>query len=880
MSNPIYHRVLVVALLLLTSSLFTQAANISAKANGNWNSVSSWSTGTVPTAGDNVTIAGHTITVNVTNAASATLTITSGTLTISSGDKLTIGGALTNAGTITVTGSLLIGGSLTNSGTMNVSGTLTFDGAANSTISSSSGAYTITGTVVLNMGSATTALDVQDPNFISGINSGGKYYFTFTKGTFRMDNSGTLNNAYNSGSGSALTIPNGVVLESDNGTMNLATRGTTGSVLLSGQLFVNGGTVNVQTGQTSSQDFQYYTVGKTVTPQLYISNGSLTVGSGFNPKTRKHRLYRFSYDGGTMLVTSKYASNNPTFQLENVTGGKTYMSGGLIILEQPGQGNNPDLDMGGANISPYSVTGGTVQFGTSTMPNNAASFWIQPYATTRYPNLYDEAVHCPSVMCETGGAVNALSVYIASNSTFDASNITTLNIDSSSGSYAFDDEGTFTPGTGTQTVSFSGAVSQLITSALSSVGFNNLQVANTSGNVVLGVATTVANELSFTSGDLDASADPLTISNGAVAITGAGNNSYVITGNGVTKTGYLAIQKLPKNSSTLFPVGTSSYYLPATINPGNNNNTAFTAYVYPGVTTNALENGTSESASVLSTMADGTWNIARTAGSGTASLLLNWASAGTAMEGTAFQTFGTRIGITQFSGSSWGTATGSGNVGTGTATASFGSFGEFSVIGTPIALPIVLGNFDARPQGKTAYLTWAAYPDGQAASFTIERSVDGASWTSIGVVQADVTATTETSYSFSDVAPAVGQDDYRLYIQNQDGSTSYSSIRAVEFASLISLSIYPNPANAALTINAAAGFGSAAAGSGSAANSGKRLVFRLVNTAGQVLQSRVLETGGASAMTMATGSYPAGVYYVETLEGEQLLQTAAVMIMH
>ena len=871
MSNPIYHRVLVAALLLLllTSSLFTQAANISAKANGNWNSTSSWSTGTVPAAGDNVTIAGHTITVNVTNAASATLTITSGTLNISNGDKLTIGGALTNAGTITATGSLLIGGSLTNSGTMNVTGTLTFDGAANSTISSSSGVYTISGTVVLNMGSATTALDVQDPNFISGINSGGKYYFTFTRGTFRMDNSGTLNNAYNSGSGNALTIPNGVVLESDNGTMNLATKGTTGNVLLSGQLFVNGGTVNVQMGQTSSQDFQYSVSGGT--PQLYVSGGTLNIGSGFNPKGGGDYI-DFHMTLGTILVTSQQPSANATFQLQNVTGGKTFMSGGRVILEQPGTGSNPDLDMGGSSISPYSVTGGTVQLGTSTMPSSGNFFGIMPYSTTNYPNIDIEPGTPETVAAHAVGNFNFLSLYINSKGTLDASSMTTVTITSSTGSYAFDDEGTFTPGN--NTVVFSGGVSQMVTSSsLSNVSFYNLKVANTNGNVVLGVPTTVTNQLSFTSGDLDASADPLTISNGSVAITGTGNGSYVITGNGVTGTGYLAIQKLPKNTGTLFPIGTPGYYLPATINPGANGNTSYTAYVYPGVTTNALENGTSVSAPVLSTMADGTWNIARTAGSGTASLLLNWVSAGTAMEGTAFQMFGTNIGITQFSGSSWGMATGSGNVGTGTATASFGSFGEFSVIGTPIALPIVLGNFDAMPQGKTAYLTWAAYPDGQAAAFTIERSVDGVSWTSIGAVQADVTATTETSYSFTDVAPAVGQDDYRLYIQNQDGSTSYSSIRAVEFASLTSLSIYPNPANAALTINAAAG-------SGNVANSGKRLVFRLVNTAGQVLQSKVIEAGGASVITMATGSYPAGVYYVEMLEGEQVLQTLAVMIMH
>ena len=875
MPNPIYHRVLVVTLLLLTSSLFTQAANISANANGNWNNPLIWSTLTVPTAGDNVTIAGRTITVNVTNAVCATMTITSGTLTISNGDKITIGGALSNAGTIiTNTGSLLIGGSLTNSGTLTVSsgGTLTFDGTANSTISSSGGTYTITGTVVLNMGGFTTALDVQDPNFIAGINSGGKYYFTFTRGTFRMDNSGTLNNAYNSGSANALTIAYGVVLESDNGTMNLATKGTTGNVLLSGKLFMNGGTVNVQTGQTSTQDFQYYTNGGISTPQLYISSGSLTVGSGFNPENSNDYI-DFRMTGGTMLVTSQQASANATFQLQNVTGGKTIMSGGRVILEQPGTGSNPDLDMGGSNISPYSVTGGTVQLGTSTMPSSGNFFGIMPYSTTNYPNIDIEPGTPETVAAHVVGNFNFLSLYINPKGTLNASSMTTLTITGSTGTYAFDDEGTFTPGN--NTVVFSDNVSQVDTSSsLSNVSFYNLIVANTGGNLVLGVPTTVTNQLSFTSGDLDASSFPLTISNGSNAITGAGNSSYVITGNGVTKTGYLAIQKLPKNGSTLFPIGTSSYYLPATISPGNNNNTAYTAYVYPGVTTTAQSNGTSESASMLSTMADGTWNIVRAAGSGTATVLLNWVSAGTAMEGSAFQTFGTRIGITQFSGGAWGTATGTGNVATQTATASFSSFGEFSVIGTPTALPIVLGNFEARPQGKTAYLTWAAYPDGQAASFTIERSVDGVTWTSIGVVQADVTATTETSYSFTDVAPAVGQDDYRLYIQNQDGSVSYSSIRAVEFASVTQLSVYPNPANAAININAAA------AGPGNTGNSSKRLVFRLVNTAGQVLQSRVIEAGGASVITMNTGSYPAGVYYLETFEDEQLAQTSAVMIMH
>lgn len=828
-------------------------------------------TGTVTTSSGTLSIAG-----NLSNAAMGTVTVSTGTLSIGGSlvnpgsvtattGTLTIGSATTNSGTLSSSGgSLSLGGSLTNSGsfTSAAGGTLTFKGLGNSTISASGGTYSIGSNVVMNMGSKTVVLDVQDPNFISGINTGGKYYFTFTQGTFKMDNNGTLNNAYNNGSTTALSIPYAVVLESDDGTMNLASKGTNGNVMLSGQLFMNGGTVNVQLAQTAVADFRYTVSGGT--PQLYINSGTLTVGGGFNAKNTTDYI-DFKMTGGTMEVTNQNSSNNPTFQLQNVAGGKTNMTGGLIMLDQPSNGNYNDLDMGGPNISTYSVTGGTVQLGGPGFPyNNAANFWIAPYNTTNYPNLYDYALNCGSVMAQTTGSVNALSLYISPGTTFDASNISTLNLTSSTGVYALDDEGTFTAGN--NTIKFSGGLAQAITSsALSNVNLYNLAVANTSGNVVLGVQTTVTNTLSFTSGDVDASTNPLIISSGN-AITGVGNSSYVITGDGATKLGYLAIQKLTKNATTTFPIGTSTYYLPLTIAPGNNTNTAYSAYVYKGVTTTGLASGSSEPGSVLVDMTDATWVIARTAGAGTPTFGLNWASAGTALEGTYFKTFGTNIGITQFSGGSWGPATGSGNEATHTASSSFSSFGSFSVIGNPTALPLVLGNFNAAPQGKTSLLTWAAFPDGQAGSFTIQRSLDGSSWTDIGVVQADATATVEISYSFTDVAPAAGQNDYRLYIQNEDGSTSYSVIRVVEFsAAAASLSIYPNPANTTLAI----GVGS----------SGKQLGIRLVNTAGTTLQTKIVEAGTAT-VTMGVGSYPPGIYYVEVFEGGQVVQTTTVLVAH
>ncbi len=878
MSKKIYRQV-VVTLLLLSGSYFAKAFTYTASRTGNWTTPSTWGQiVNIPTAGDNVVIPnGFTVTVSTTTAVASAVTVnTGGKLTISNGDKLTMGGLLTNNGTITTnTGSLIIGGSLDNAGSLTVSanGSLTFDGAANSTIYGG-GTYSIPGTVVMNMGSATTELDVQDANFISGINTGGRYYFTFTRGIFQMDNSGTLNNAYNSGSSNSLTIPNGVTLESDNGTMYLASLGTTGNVLLLGKLFVNGGTVYVQTGQAlnagPADDFQY----SGGTSQLYITSGSLTVGGGFSPKNGTSYI-DFNMSGGTMEVTSREPSNNATFQLQDVAGGKTVMSGGRIIIDEPGVGSNSDLDMGGSNISLYSVTGGTVQLGSSTMQSSAGYYAIEPYSTTNYPNIDMEPGFAETAAANATGNFNFLSLYINSKATFDASGAITggstmnnVQITGSNGVSAFDNEGTFTPGT--STFLFSGSAPQVIKSAaLSSVSFYNLTVANTGGNVVLGVATKVTNQLTLGSGDLDASADPLTITTGSKTILGASNSSYVITGDGVTNTGYLAIQGLTKNATTIFPIGTSTYYLPVSLNPGNNNNTAYSTYVYPAVTTNGKSTGASASSGMLSEMTDITWDIAQTTGSNSTSVALNWSYSGTALEGSAFQTYGSNIGITEFAGGTWGLVTGSGNVSTGTASASFtglsSSSTPFSVMGTNTAiLPLVLGNFNAVPQGRTSLLTWAAFPDGQTGSFTIQRSLDGLSWVNIGVVRAE---TTETNYSFSDVAPATGANNYRLFIQNEDGSTSYSPIKVVEFSSAASLTIYPNPANTTLTIS----IGSS--------GSGNPLGFRLVNTAGVVVQSRLIEPGAAT-VTMNTSSYAAGVYYLEILDGGQLLQTTAIMVVH
>lgn len=826
------------AIVMLLHTAIAVAGTNTAINTGAWENGSNWSTGVAPVATDNVVIpAGFTITGSAAGDLCASLTINA-------------------SGTVIVNGTLSIGGSLTNAGAFKVSSgaTLTFNGAANSIISGG-GAYLIVGTLAMNMGSTATTLDVQDANFITGINGGNNFYFTFIRGTWIMDNTATLNNFYNSGSKTALTIPYGAVIEALNGKMNLASFGATDSVILSGELLVNGGTVNVQLGQArnAGEDFRYTVNG--ATPQLYVSSGTLYVGGGFNALNTTDYI-DFNMTGGTVILAYNGYSSWITFQLADNVGGKTFMSGGTIVLQDACNAEIEDLDMGGANVAAtlYSVTGGTVQLGYINTQSGATYFGINAQPATNYPNIQFLSGVAKNVSAWNGGQINMLSLYINPNMTFDASTgFTVTNILSTNGAFAFDCEGTYV--TGNNTMEFSGSVNQpIVSTTLSNIGFYNLAIANTSGNVTLGVSATVNNQLSFTSGLLDASKAILTIANGSVAVTGASPSSYAIVGNGVSTTGNMTIDNLPAGTATAFPIGTAGDYLPASINPVNAG-TNYSAYVFTGATTNGKSNGTAFSAALLSNMLNAIWNISQTAGSGSATLNLDWTPAESALEGTAFALAGTGIGIIQNTGgTAWSTPSGTGNVATTYATASFNNFTEFAITDELFVLPVAVYEFNAvLNSNNTVGLSWSASDEMDISQFEVQRSTDGTNYSPIGTVQAN---NAQSGYSFIDPHPAA-VNYYRLLTTINDGSIVYSPVRTIDLSSAVAIAVYPVPATTTVNVSV----GNARAG----------MSVRIINAAGQILQSSVT-TGGSQVITMDISSYPAGTYFVQVIGENKVLQ--------
>ena len=157
------------------------------------------------------------------------------------------------------------------------------------------------------------------------------------------------------------------------------------------------------------------------------------------------------------------------------------------------------------------------------------------------------------------------------------------------------------------------------------------------------------------------------------------NTSYIVTSYNTTNGNQAVVIYDAIASNTLIPIGTATYYLPATVNPTAVS--SFTASVFEGITTNGTVTGTPLSAAQKQRVVNAVWNINRLTGTGTSTLQLEWDQA---LEGSTFTTLpNTDIGIIYNTGAAYTNPIGTGNNATNSAAGSVSSFGAFSVGAVP-----------------------------------------------------------------------------------------------------------------------------------------------------------------------------------------------------
>jgi len=150
---------------------------------------------------------------------------------------------------------------------------------------------------------------------------------------------------------------------------------------------------------------------------------------------------------------------------------------------------------------------------------------------------------------------------------------------------------------------------------------------------------------------------------------------------------------------TTIPVGTTVHYLPATITPTTSSD--FTIAVFTGITANGMITGTAVPPFMKQRMVDAVWNINRLAGTGDATVEINWPGI---LEGSTYATLtNAQIGLIQNNGSSWDLPIGTADNITNIATATITSFTPISSGAVAQVIPFVFNAIAPKTYGDADF---------------------------------------------------------------------------------------------------------------------------------------------------------------------------------
>ncbi|MGC4041419.1 MAG: fibronectin type III domain-containing protein [Flavobacterium sp.] len=366
--------------LALGSQITSPPGNITSIATGNWSAPGTWSTGVVPTATDNVTIAdGHTVTIDATATATAlNLTVgqgASGVLLFNStaARTITVVGNLTIAeggtfqtGTAIATHILSIAGNITNNGTLDFNTTtagavINFTGSADQLVSGT-GIVTDLFSITMSKSALANLVDFNLSNFtVRGL-------ATAATGTLLTSNTGTGTIKFSGSntfsgqlwSSATYTIPSTLGLWLNN--PNFTVTGLAGSPTMSGLLRLTAGTYNVGTSAGNI-------MGAAATGSFVIDGGTLNIASALSTSNAAS----FNMSSGTVNVTTVgNASTSPGFAFSSSSSPFTF-TGGVINLVQANTNSAGDFTISATSPT---LTGGVLNIGVGTTTTSGSNFRI------------------------------------------------------------------------------------------------------------------------------------------------------------------------------------------------------------------------------------------------------------------------------------------------------------------------------------------------------------------------------------------------------------------------------------------------------------------------------------------------------------------------
>jgi hypothetical protein len=263
---------------------------------------------------------------------------------------------------------------------------------------------------------------------------------------------------------------------------------------------------------------------------------------------------------------------------------------------------------------------------------------------------------------------------------------------------------------------------------------------------------------------------------------------------GASATGYVEgpVRKLG-DEAFVFPVGDGGVFRPIAISAAASVTDEFTARFFR--TAQPFGGPASYAAPLLTVSTCEYWTLDRTAGTSNVFVTLGWQS----MDCPGpYITEPPTLHVARWNGTQWvshgqGSFTGTSASGTVTSSAVVSSFSPFALGSTSLSnpLPIRLLDFSAQAQNGSVALTWRSATELNSDYYEIQRSATGAEFRALDKVAAAGDSYTAKRYSYTDTEPLENTSYYRLKMVDRDGSTEFSNVVLVNFASRFQ--IYPNP---------------------------------------------------------------------------------------
>lgn len=167
-----------------------------------------------------------------------------------------------------------------------------------------------------------------------------------------------------------------------------------------------------------------------------------------------------------------------------------------------------------------------------------------------------------------------------------------------------------------------------------------------------------------------------------------------------------------------------------------------------------------------------------------------------------------------------------------------------------VVLPVSLKLFTAVKVNNEVQLTWTTAMEENNLGFEIQRSKDGANYTTIGFVKGAGTSSQDITYSFIDPAPLTGNNYYRLKQIDISNLATFSSIRRINMDKLTQdIHLFPNPARDIITVTNI--------------KAGDQL--SIFNTHGNLIHRKIASAGQE---TLGVGKLSAGVYMLQVTDKE------------